>query len=110
MTSRDVGPAFEAFTTAAAAVAERRPEVDPDTARELLQEAAVMLHNGLAFDGLDDHDTEALVARLADDLTARDPTTAVRARAASVLDEPDGLHDPAAVAAACLDVVRILRL
>ena len=38
------------------AVARARPEVDPEMAREMFHEAATLLDNGLALDGLDDHD------------------------------------------------------
>jgi hypothetical protein len=39
----------------------------------LFLEAATLLHNGLALDGLDEHDTDAVVAGLCADLTAEDP-------------------------------------
>ena len=98
------------FRAAADAVARARPEVDRELARELLGEAAIMLHNGLALDGLDDHDTAAVVAALSSDLIARDPGAAVRARAEAALAEPGELHDAEAAWAAYLNAVAILQL
>jgi hypothetical protein len=55
------GPPFEdRFLATAEAVAIARPEVDLDMAREVFQEAATLLHNGLALDGLDDHDASGM--------------------------------------------------
>jgi len=48
-----VGPPFDQFLATAEAVAAERPEVDLEMAREVFQEAATLLHNGLALDGLD---------------------------------------------------------
>ncbi|MHA3701922.1 hypothetical protein ACXR2U_07035 [Jatrophihabitans sp. YIM 134969] len=113
MTSRDLGPAHEPFLAAAAATdaARNRAEVDLGLARELLGEAAVMLHNGLACDGLDEHDQRAVIDALCIDLLAPDPGTAVRARGQAALDGvPGDLHDPEAVFAAHLTAAAILRL
>jgi hypothetical protein len=111
MPSNDRGPAFEHFMAAAEAVAAERPDVDLDLAREVLEEAAILLHHGLAFDGLDEHDTDAVISGLCSDLVSPDPGAAVRARSQHALDDPgDHLHDPEAVAAACLVAAWILQL
>ena len=110
MPASAVQPPFEQFLATADAVALARPEVDLDMAREVFLEAATLLHNGLALDGLDDHDASAVVAGLCVDLISTDPGDAVRTRARSVLQNPNDLHDPAGVAAAYLDSARILQL
>ena len=92
---------------AAADAAAARPEVDAEIARELMAEAAAMLHNSLALDALDPHDLGVVVAALADDLTSADPGAAVRARADA---EATALHDPAAAQAAYLVTVQVLGL
>src|SRR5690349_16097151 len=58
------GLPFDQFLATAEAVAKARPEVDLELARELFLEAATLLHNGLALDGLDEHDAGAVVAGL----------------------------------------------
>jgi hypothetical protein len=110
MPSSAVNPLLDEFLAAADAVAGSRPGVDPELARELMQEAATMLHNGLAIDGLDDHDTGAAITALALDLVAEDPEAAVRARRQATLEDPGDLHDPEAVAGAYLVAAAILRL
>jgi hypothetical protein len=106
-----VGPPFlDQFLATAEAVARARPEVDLDMAREVFHEAATLLHNGLALDGLDDHDAGAVVAGLCVDLVAPDPGAAVRARAQETLDDPRDLHDPEGVSAAYLIAVGIFQL
>lgn len=96
------------FLAAADAAAASRPEVDPDVARELMGEAAEMVHNSLALDHLDEHDLGFLVAALAADLVEPDPTEAARARAAA---PPDGsVHDPEGVRRAYLVVMQVLGL
>jgi hypothetical protein len=65
-----VGPPFDQFLATAEAVAQARPEVDLEMAREVFHEAATLLHNGLALDGLDGHDASAVVAGLCVDLGA----------------------------------------
>lgn len=110
MTSNDRGPAFEHFMATAEAVAAERPEVDLDLAREVFEEAATLLHNGLAFDGLDDHDTDAVISGLCADLVSPEPGAAIRSRAESPTAASDGLHDPDAVSAAYLVAAFILQL
>jgi hypothetical protein len=110
MSSGTVNPMLEPFLAAADAVAEARPDVDREVARELLEEAATMLHNGLALDHLDEHDAAAVVAWLCVDLVAPDPGAAVRARSRTTLESPGDLHDPDGVSAACLVAASILQL
>ena len=110
MSGSTVGPPFEEFLAAAAAVARARPEVDLEMAREVFHESATLLHNGLALDGLDEHDTDVVVAGLCVDLVAADPGAAVRARSRSALQAPRDLHDPEAVSAAYLIAAAILQL
>jgi hypothetical protein len=100
---------LEPFLAAADHAAATRPEVDGAIARELMTEAAEMLHNSLALDHLDEHDHARAVASLATDLTAPDPTDAVRARATTVADDPD-LHDPEGVRGAYLVVIQVFGL
>ncbi|MBD3925540.1 hypothetical protein IEZ26_12965 [Nocardioides cavernae] len=100
---------LEPFLAAADAAASSRPDVDAETARELMAEAASMLHDSLALDHLDEHDLPQVVAALAADLTAVDPGAAVRDRAAAAGDDP-ALHDPDGVRGAYLVVVQVLGL
>ena len=110
MPSSAVDPPFDQFLATAEAVAQARPDVDPAMAREVFEEAATLLHNGLALDGLDEHDANAVVAGLCVDLVAADPGSAVRARSQSALEAPGDLHDPKGVAAAYEISARILQL
>ena len=101
-------PLMGQFMATAEATARARPDVDVEMAREVFHEAATMLHNSLALDGLDDHDLQVVVAGLCSDLVAEDPGAAIRSRAA----ESGGadLHDPEAVAGAYLVAVSVLQL
>src|SRR3954471_8981112 len=110
MPSNTVEPPFDQFLATAEAVAQARPEVDLELAREVFQEAATLLDNGLALDGLDAHDASAVVAGLCVDLVVPDPGAAVRARSQATLESPGDLHDPEAVSAAYLISARILQL
>ena len=94
----------------AEAVARARPEVDLEIAREVFLEAATLLHNGLALDGLDEHDASAVVAGLCIDLVAADPGAAVRARSQATLEASGDLHDPEGASAAYLIAEAILQL
>lgn len=105
-----VGPPFDQFMATAEAVAQARPEVDLDMAREVFLEAATLLDNGLALDGLDEHDAEAVVAGLCADLVTADPGAAVRARSRATSESPGDLHDPEGTAAAYLKAAVILQL
>ena len=105
-----VDPPFDQFLATAEAVAQARPEVDVEIAREVFHEAATLLHNGLALDGLDEHDANAVVAGLCLDLVAKDPGAAVRARSQATLEIPGDLHDPEGVSAAYLIAAAILQL
>src|SRR3954471_19548087 len=105
-----VGRPFDQFMATAEAVAKARPEVDAEMAREVFHEAATLLHNGLALDGLDGHDASAVVAGLCVDLVAEDPGVAVRARSQAASQAPGDLHDPEGVSAAFLIAAAILQL
>src|SRR3954453_10463047 len=103
-------PFVDQFLATAEAVARKRPDVDLEMAREVFLEAATLLHNGLALDGLDEHDADAVVAGLCLDLVAEDPGAAVRARSRATLETPGDVHDPEAVSAAYLISAGILQL
>lgn len=105
-----VGPPFDQFLATAETVARERPEVDLEMAREVFLEVATLLDNGLALDGLDEHDANAVVAGLCVDLVTKDPGEAVRARAVATLEAPGDLHDPQVVSAAYLFSAGILQL
>lgn len=110
MSPSPVHPPFDQLLAAAEAVARERPDVDLDLAREVFLEAATLLDNGLALDGLDDHDAGAVVAGLCVDLVSPDPGAAVRARSRAALDTPGDLHDPQGVAASYLVSATVLQL
>src|SRR3954453_20673764 len=105
-----VDPPFDQLLATAEAVAQARPEVDLELAREVFLEAATLLHNGLALDGLDEHDASAVVAGLCLDLVVPDPGTAIRARAQATGDDPGDVHDPESVWAAYLTAAAIFQL
>jgi hydrogenase maturation factor len=105
-----VDPPFDQFLATAEAVAKARPEVDLELAREVFLEAATLLHNGLALDGLDEHDAAATVAALCVDLVDADPGAAIRARSRAVLEDSGDLHDPELVSGALLVAVSIMQL
>jgi len=110
MPPSNVEPPFDQFLATAEAVARERPEVDLELAREVFLEAATLLDNGLALDGLDEHDAGAVVAGLCIDLVAEDPGAAVRARSRATLEAPGDLHDPEGVSAAYLVAATIFQL
>jgi hypothetical protein len=103
-------PPFDQFITAGEEVARARPNVDPDMIREIFDEVATRLDNSLALDGLDEHDTNAVVAGLCIDLATDDPGAAIRARSQSILDGPGDMHDPEAASAALLVCTSVLRV
>jgi hypothetical protein len=103
-------PFVDQFLATAEAVAKARPEVDLEDAREVFLEAATLLHNGLALDGLDGHDAGAVVDGLCVDLVAEDPGAAVRARSRAALEAPGDLHDPEGVSAAYQIAVALFQL
>jgi hypothetical protein len=105
-----VRPPFDQFLATAEAVARERPEVDLAMAREVFQEAATLLDDGLVLDGLDEHDARAVVAGLCVDLVTEDPGAAVRARSRTTSQHPGDLDDPEAVSAAYLIAASILQL
>jgi hypothetical protein len=104
------GPPYDEFRAAAQTAAAARPGADLELALEVYREAATMLHDSLALDGLDDHDRAAVVAALGTDLAADDPGAAVRDRAGAAVEHPGDLHDPAAVEAAYLVSAQVLQL
>ncbi len=79
-------------------------------AREVFHEVATLLHDGLALDGLDEHDAGAVVAGLCVDLVAQDPGAAVRARSRATMESTGDLHDPAGASAAYLMAAAVLQL
>jgi hypothetical protein len=103
-------PPFDQFLATAEAVAQARPEVDLEMAREVFHEAATLLYNSLALDDLDGHDATAVVAGLCVDLVAEAPGAAVRARSQATLEAPGDLHDPEGVSAAYLVAAALLQL
>jgi hypothetical protein len=105
-----IGPPFDQFLATAEEVARARPEVDLEMAREVFEEVATMLYNGLALDGLDDHDASAVVAGLCVALVETDPGAAVRARSRTTLESPGDLHDPESASRAYLVAATILQL
>jgi hypothetical protein len=104
-------PYLEQFLATAESAARERPdEVDLEMAREVFQEAATLLDNSLALDGLDEHDASAVVAGLCVDLVAEDPGAAIRTRSRATLENPGDLHDPEQVSAAYLFTVALFQL
>ena len=98
MSSGAEDPPFDQFLATAESEARARTEVDLETAREVFQEATILLYNGLALDGLDEHDADAVVAGLCIDLVDADPGSSGRARSRAVSEGPGDLHDPDGVA------------
>lgn len=76
MSSGAEGSPFDQFLATAESVAQTRREVDLVIAREVFQEAATLLHNSLALDGLDGRDADAVVAGCA----SRGPLSVVEGR------------------------------
>jgi len=111
VTTGTAGPPFlDQFLATAEAVARERRDVDLAMAREVFEEAATLLHNGLVLDDLDAHDASAVVAGLCADLVAADPGAALRARARATADAPGDLHDPEGAAAAYLSAAAVFQL
>jgi hypothetical protein len=110
MSRRTVRPPFDQFLATAEVVARERPGVDLEMAREVFHEAATLLDDGLALDGLDEHDASAVVAGLCADLVAEEPGAAIRARSRATLETPGEVHDPEGVSAAYLIAAAIFQL
>ena len=91
-----VDPPYDRFLATAEAVARERPEVDLEIAREVFEEVATLLYDGLALDGLDEHDASAVVDGLCVDLVTEDPGAAVRARSRATLESPGTCTTPRA--------------
>lgn len=103
-------PPFDRFLAAADVAAQTRPDVDLEIAREVFGEVATLLYNGLALDGLDEHDTSAVVDGLCAALVTQDPGAAVRERSRATLESPGDLHDPEGASAAYLIAAAILQI
>jgi hypothetical protein len=110
MPPRTIGPPYDRFLATAEAVARERPEVDLEIAREVFEEVATVLYDGLALDGLDEHDEAAVVDALCIDLVSEDPGAAVRARSLAASADPGDLHDHEAVSRVYLISAAILKL
>lgn len=110
MSSSTVHPPFDLLLATARKVSRERADVDPELAHEVFLEAATLLHNGLALDGLDDHDARLVVAGLCEDLLAEDPGAAVRGRARALRESPGDAHDATRVANSLLVSATILQL
>ncbi len=110
MPSRVPAHVLDPFLAAADAAAAERPDVDAEVARELMAEAAGMLHDGLVLDDLDEHDLPLVVAAMAADLVAPDPGAAMRARETSVAEDGGRFHDPVLVRGAYLVALSTLQL
>jgi hypothetical protein len=103
-------PPFDQLLRTAEDVARERPEVDVELAREIFLEVATLLYNGLALDGLDDHDANAVVAGLCVDLVAADPGSAIRSRSRLVLEDTGDLHDAESVSRSYLVAAAVMKL
>ena len=110
MSSSIADKLFDRFGETAAAVMKERPEADPVMVRDIFDEAATLLHNGLALDHLDDHDADIVISELCVALADADVTAALLTRFYAATDHPEDLHDPAGVALAYENVLRILQL
>lgn len=110
MSSSIADKLFDRFGETAAAVVKARPEVDPAMVHDIFDEAATMLHNGLALDHLDGHDADIVISELCVALTDVDPTTALLTRFYAATDQPTDLHDPTGAAVAYENALRILQL
>lgn len=100
-------PPYDLLHATAERVMAERADADPEMTREVFTEAATLLHDGLALDGLDEHDARVVVAGLCEDMLAEDPGDAVKARAEAALKEPGDLHDPQGVSFS-LDLIRAI--
>jgi hypothetical protein len=101
---------YDQFLTAAEKLAQDRPLVPIAMVREIFEEVASLLYNGLVLDHLDEHDKRAAVDALCLDLLDTDPGAAIRARAKAAVDAPADLHDPSGVAAAYLSTVELFKI
>ena len=105
-----IDPPYDQFLVTAEEVARERPDVDLELAHEVFEEVATLLYNGLALDGLDEHDARAVVAGLCVDLVTEDPGAAVRERSRATVVDPGDLHDPEGVSRVYLISATILKL
>lgn len=91
-------------------IAPVHPEIDVATLREIFVEAATLLHDGLALEGLDEHDTEIVVNGLCVALASSDPPTAIRAASRTCIEQPGDLHEPRSASASFLIAAGILQV
>jgi hypothetical protein len=110
MSSSSADKLFHRLGETAVAVTKARPEADSAMVQEIFDEAATLLHNGLALDHLDDHDADVVISGLCLALADTDVTTALLTRFYAATDQPEDLHDPTGVALAYENVLRILQL
>lgn len=101
---------FDRFAATATAVTKARPLVDAAMVQEIFDDAATLLHNGLALDHLDHHDAQIVIPELCIALTDADPTAALMTRFYAATENPADLHDPIGVALAYENVLGILQL
>lgn len=110
MSADPVRPPFDRFLVTAEEVVAARPEVDAELVREVFLEVATTLDNGLALDGLDEHDMAAAVEGLCLDLVTDDPGSAIRTRARATSGGEGDLHDPESVGRAYLIAAAMMKL
>lgn len=103
-------PPYDQFLATAEWVADARPGVDREMAREVFGEAATLLYDGLVLDDLDEHDAGLVVTGLCLDLVSPDPGAALRERARRVGGSPGEHHDPESVARCYAVCVRLFQL
>ena len=85
---------FDRFAETAVAVTKERPQADPAMVQDIFDEAATLLHNGLALDHLDDHDADIVISELCVALADEDVTAALLTLFYAATDHPEDLHDP----------------
>jgi hypothetical protein len=101
---------YDRFLTTAEKVVLDRPEVSADMVREIFEEVASLLYNGLILDHLDEHDKRVAVDALCLDLCNADPGAAIRSRAEATVGSPGNLRDPSGVAAAYLATLELFKI
>ena len=110
MSSSIADKLFDGLAQTAVAVVKEHPQADAAMVQKIFDEAATLLHNGLALDHLDDHDADIVISGLCVALAGADVTTALLTRFYAATDQPEDLHDPTGVALAYENVLRILQL
>ena len=110
MSQRAVEPPYDQFLATGEEVIRERPEVDPELTREIFLEVATMLDNGLALDGLDEHDAAAAVAEALPRPGHRRPGGSDPRRSRATEEDRGDLHDPESVARAYLIAAAMMQL